>query len=157
MRLTSPAIEEGGQIPIQYTKDGENIAPPLSWGDLPRKAEELALLFECTTPSTKEPFTQWLVYGLSPEREGLPEGMKHKRDPETPGEAVHGRNDIGNVGYDGPLGSAGKRMDYRFRLLALDRPLGLGPGAAPDAFDDAIKGHILDSASLICSHERPPA
>ncbi len=157
MQLTSTAIKDGDQIPITYTRDGKNIAPPLSWTEVPEDAAELAVVFECVTPATKEPFTQWLVYGLSPERGGLPEGLQHKRDPERPEEAVHGRNDMENVGYDGPLGSAGKRMDYVFRLYALARALDLEPGADRETFDAAVKDILINSAELACQHERPPA
>ena len=157
MRLISTAFSGGDQIPIKYTKDGQNIAPPLSWEDIPDDTAELCIVFECITPSTKKPFTQWLVYGVLPQTEGFPEGLKHKRKPEEMPRAVHGKNDLGNVGYDGPLGSAGKRMYYVFRLFALKKTPGLDPGADRNAFDAAVKDKIIDSAGLNCRHERPPA
>ena len=62
-----------------------------------------------------------------------------------------------NVGYDGPLGSAGKRMDDVFRLFVLAAPLDLEPGADRAAFDAAVKNNIIHSGELACIHERPPA
>ena len=82
-----------------------NRSPPLAWSDLPAGTIELALLFENITPQTKEPFVQWLVYKIPPDRGGLPEGYKHKADPKEPVGVLHGRNSLGNVGYDGPLGT----------------------------------------------------
>jgi phosphatidylethanolamine-binding protein (PEBP) family uncharacterized protein len=78
MQLMSNAFKNGQQIPIQYTKDGDNVSPPLRWSDLPNGTEELVLLLENITPQTQEPFVHWLVYGIGPEVEGLPEGFKHK-------------------------------------------------------------------------------
>jgi phosphatidylethanolamine-binding protein (PEBP) family uncharacterized protein len=36
---------------------------------------------------------------------------------------MHGRNSLGNLGYDGPLGTLGRTIRYRFRLFALDMAL----------------------------------
>ena len=58
MRLSSDALQDG-RIPARYSKDGQNISPPLAWSDLPAGTEELALIFENITPRTKEPFVQW--------------------------------------------------------------------------------------------------
>jgi Raf kinase inhibitor-like YbhB/YbcL family protein len=128
MELTSNAFEDGQQIPIQYTKDGDNVSPPLRWSDLPKGTKELVLRFENITPQTEEPFVHWLVYGIAPEVDGLPEGFKHKAEPEEPVALCQGTNAIGNVGYDGPLGTFGKTIRYRFTLCALDRRLDLPPG-----------------------------
>ncbi|NLF31356.1 MAG: YbhB/YbcL family Raf kinase inhibitor-like protein [Planctomycetes bacterium] len=156
MKLTSRAFDDRGQIPARYTRDGENVAPPLAWEDVPDGTAELAVVFECTTPTAQPPFTQWLLYGIDPTRRELPEGLGHKRDPDEPPEALHGTNSMGNVGYDGPLGSTGKRVSYVFRLLALDQPLGLEAAVHRDAFDESTRGHILAEAELGCTYDRPP-
>lgn len=155
MRLFSEALHDEEPIPLAYTKDGDNISPPLAWSDLPAGTKELALLFESITPATKEPFAQWLLYGIPPDRSGVPEGLKHKRDPEDPAEARHGRNDLGNLGYDGPQGSVGRTHRYRLRLLALDRPLDAGPGLDRAGLLEAASGHVLDEAALTVTYERP--
>jgi Raf kinase inhibitor-like YbhB/YbcL family protein len=154
MKLMSNAFEEGQQIPIRYTKDGDNVSPPLRWSDLPKRAQELMLLFENVTPQTEEPFVHWLVYGIPPERDGLPEGFKHKTAPDEPVELRQGRNAIGNVGYDGPLGTVGKTIRYRFTLCALDRPLDLPPGEGKEAVLERMSGHAIDEAELLVIHER---
>jgi Raf kinase inhibitor-like YbhB/YbcL family protein len=154
MRLTSSAFEDGQQLPLRYTKDGDNTSPPLAWADLPKGTSELALFFENVTPRTKEPFPQWLVYGIAAELDGLVEGFKHKRKPSKPGALRQGRNAVGNVGYDGPLGSVGRRVRFRFRLCALDEPLDLPPGADKAALTKAISGHVLAEADLNVVHER---
>lgn len=154
MRLFSDALRDGEPIPLAYTKDGDNISPPLAWDDLPAGTRELALIFENITPSTKEPFAQWLLYGIPPDRAGVPEGLKHKHDPEDPAEARHGANDLGNVGYDGPQGSVGRTWRYRLRLLALDRR-DAGPGLDRAGLLDAASGHVLDEASMVVTYERP--
>jgi Raf kinase inhibitor-like YbhB/YbcL family protein len=154
MRLLSDAFAEGEQIPMRYTKDGDNISPPLRWTELPEGTRSLVLFFDNITPQTKEPFLHWLVYGIPPEIEAVPEGFKHQADPAQPAEMRQGRNAIGNVGYDGPLGSVGHTVRFRFRLCALDKPLDLPAGADADAVATAMRGHVLDEAELTVAHER---
>jgi Raf kinase inhibitor-like YbhB/YbcL family protein len=155
MRLTSEAMPEQ-QIPVRYSKDGQNISPPLAWSDLPDDTKELALLFENITPQTKEPFVQWLVYGIPADQDGLPEGYRHKRDPKEPVDVLQGRNSLGNVGYDGPLGTLNRTIRYRFRLFALDQPLELSPGLDREAFLKAASGHVLEQGDLIVTYVRGP-
>jgi Raf kinase inhibitor-like YbhB/YbcL family protein len=154
VQLWSDAFEEGQQIPIRYTKDGDNISPPLRWKDLPQETRSLALFFENMTPQTKEPFLHWMVYGIPAEIGGLPEGFKHKAEPDEPVELRQGENGLGNVGYDGPLGSVGRTMRFRLRLCALDRPLDLAPGADEGTVARAMAGHVIDQAELAVIHER---
>ena len=109
MKLTSDALTDG-QIPVRYSKDADNVSPPLAWSDLPGGTEELALLFENITPETQEPFVQWLVYGIPADAGGLPEGYQHKRDPKEPVDVLQGHNSLDNVGYDGPLGTLNRTI-----------------------------------------------
>jgi Raf kinase inhibitor-like YbhB/YbcL family protein len=155
MELTSEALRNG-EMPVRYSKDGQNISPPLAWSDLPAGTRELALLFENVTPQTQAPFVQWLVYKISPEAGGLPEGYKHKADPKEPVDVRQGRNDLDNVGYDGPLGTLGRTIRYRFRLLALGAPLDLPPGEDKKAVLKAIEDHVLDQADLAVTYARRP-
>ena len=156
MQLMSNAFKDGEQIPIQYTKDGDNISPPLRWSEVPKETQELVLLFENITPQTEEPFVHWLVYGIRPEVDRLPEGFKHKAEPDEPALLRQGRHAIGNVGYDGPLGTVGRTIRYRFTLCALDGPLDLPPGEGREAVLKAMENRVLDEAELVVTHEREP-
>lgn len=155
MRVMSEALQDG-QFPVRFSKDGQNISPPLVWSDLPANTKELALLFENITPQTKAPFVQWLVYRIPPDSGGLPEGFKHKRDPKEPVDVLQGENSLGNVGYDGPLGTLNRTIRYRFRLFALDQPLELPPGLDKEAFLAAASGHVFEQGDLIVTYERGP-
>ena len=69
---------------------------------------------------------------------------------------LQGRNSLGNVGYDGPLGTLGRTIRYRFRLFALDQPLDLSPGLDKEAFLAAASGHVIEQSDLIATYERGP-
>jgi len=152
VRLSSPAILQDNRLPERYSRDGENVSPPLEWGDVPSAAKELLVLFENVTPATEEPFAQWILYGVGTDRQGLPERFHQKREPGDG--LLHGQNDVGNLGYDGPQGTISATIHLRFRLLALDEPLGLDPGADREAVLKAADGHVIEEAELPVDYQR---
>lgn len=152
MQLSSPAVDAHRQLPERHARDGENVSPPLVWDGVPAAARELVVLFENVTPATKPPFAQWILYGLAPTRAGLAEGFHQKRTPEDG--LAHGKNDVGNIGYDGPQGTISETIRLRLRLLALDAPLGLRPGADRAAVLEAAEGHVLEEAELPVEYKR---
>ena len=46
LMLASPAFAPGGQVPAEYTCDGADISPPLSWSDAPPGTKSLVLIIE---------------------------------------------------------------------------------------------------------------
>jgi len=48
LMLASPAIPPSGEIPAQYTCDGADISPPLSWSDVPAGTGSLVLVVRRT-------------------------------------------------------------------------------------------------------------
>src|SRR2546430_2792208 len=74
LELRSAAFAEGGSIPSQYTCDGKNVSPPLSWSGIPPAAKSLALI--CDDPDAPAGvWVHWVVYGLFPSISALPEGV----------------------------------------------------------------------------------
>lgn len=48
MQLESDVLGRDGRIPRKYTKDGDNLSPPLHWLAVPDGTAELALIFDVT-------------------------------------------------------------------------------------------------------------
>jgi phosphatidylethanolamine-binding protein (PEBP) family uncharacterized protein len=46
MKLSSPEFANGGVNPKKYSRDGENINPPLAWTDVPNGTKSFALVME---------------------------------------------------------------------------------------------------------------
>jgi phosphatidylethanolamine-binding protein (PEBP) family uncharacterized protein len=44
LTLSSPAFSDGGAIPERYTRDGQNVSPPLKWSGVPGGAKSLILV-----------------------------------------------------------------------------------------------------------------
>jgi Raf kinase inhibitor-like YbhB/YbcL family protein len=156
MRLWSEAFRDGEQIPLEYTKDGWNKSPPFRWGDLPSSTRELALIFEGVTPANHDPWVHWLAYKIPADAGGLPSGYKHEQRPQEPAPLFQGSNSLGNVGYDGPQGTLGRKFRYRIRLVALDALIEAQPGLDRAAFEKAVDGHMLGEATLHAYYERSP-
>jgi len=151
--LTSSAFAEGQPIPVQYTADGADQSPPLSWRGEPRKAEELVLIVEDPDAPGGD-FVHWIVYNIPPHIHELPAGIPAEARPQGLEPIMQGRNDFGTMGYRGPAPPPGRVHHYRFRLIALDAPSGLDPGADKTAFRETVEEHFLAEAQLTGTYQR---
>lgn len=94
MRLVSHEFQDQDVIPRWFTCEGEDISPPLEWGEVPEGTVELALT--CVDPDApRGTFVHWVLWGLDPSKGGLATG-------EVAAGAGQGRNDFGRQGYGGP-------------------------------------------------------
>ena len=46
LKLTSPAFENKGTLPIQFTCEGEGISPPLNWTGIPEGTQSLVVIMD---------------------------------------------------------------------------------------------------------------
>jgi Raf kinase inhibitor-like YbhB/YbcL family protein len=152
MKLLSTAFNPNGLIPAKHTCDGQDISPPLSWDEPPAGTKSLALI--CDDPDAPSgTFVHWVLYDLPPLTQQLPEGVP--KQPKLPTGGIQGKNDFGNPGYGGPCPPSGTHR-YIFKLYALDKQLGLQPGATKAQLLKAIEGHIMATAELIGRYARKP-
>lgn len=150
MKLESTSFSNNGSIPKQYTCDGEDLSPPLSWSEPPAETKSFVLI--CDDPDAPfGTFVHWVLYNLPPETRQLSENMS--RNAEFSNGAVHGKTDFGKLGYGGPCPPSGTHR-YFFKLYALDRQLDLGSGATKKQVEAAMKGHVLASAELMGRYTR---
>lgn len=123
MKLSSPAFEDHGEIPERYTNDGAGISPPLRIEDVPPESSQLTLVVsDPDAPDPEAPkvrFVIWVMYGLPPETEEIPEGCS---GDELPPGAGFGRNDWSHAGWSGPRPARGRHR-YIFDLYAARDPL----------------------------------
>ena len=144
--LTSTAFTEGGSIPRQFSCDGENASPDLTWADAPEGTEALALVV--TDPDARD-FVHWIAYDLTGTPSGgLPAGVS--ASPDAP---PQGTNSFGKTGYGGPCPPSGTHR-YVFVLHALDTLLGLSGAPRLDEVESAMAGHVLAQATLTGTYHR---
>lgn len=150
MKLESTAFTVNGMIPSQYTCDGQDISPPLSWDAPPTGTQSLALIVD-DPDAPGQIFVHWVLYDLPPELDQLPQSAAAQ--DTLPGGGTQGKNDFGKLGYGGPCPPSGIHR-YFFKLYALDRELGLKSGATKAQLEAAMNGHILAAAELIGRYAR---
>lgn len=150
LKLTSSAFAEGELIPRQYTCDGRDISPPLSWTGAPAGTKSFALI--CDDPDAPVGvWDHWVCFNLPPSLAGLPEAVP--RTEALPGGGLHGRNSWGKLGYGGPCPPGGVHR-YFFKLYALDAELNLKAGATKKDVEKAMQGHILAESQLMGRYKR---
>lgn len=140
MKITSQAFTEGGKIPQKYTKNGENRIPPIHLEDVPREAKSLALIVD-DPDAPRGTFNHWLLFNLDP-------GTTDIKEDVVPVMATQGRNDFGEIEYDGPKPPSGEHR-YFFRAFALDTVLPLSRGVKRPDLEKEMKDHVVDQATLM--------
>src|SRR4030067_2165604 len=97
--LTSKVFKQGDMIPSKYTCDGEDVSPPLSWGNVPGGTKTLALIVD-DPDAPGGIFTHWVLFNLPATVTNLPEGVP--RLDRLAGGGIQGEDDFGRKGYGGP-------------------------------------------------------
>ena len=141
--LRSLAFGSEESIPVVYTCNGDDLSPPLEWGNPPENSQSLVLLVEDISAGN---LVHWILFNIPPETRSLPEAVPtlgHFNDGRQ-----QGMNQIFELGYFGPCPMPGPNQ-YRFRLYALDIMLDLEDGVMKIPMKEAMKGHILAETEVI--------
>jgi len=150
IQLTSEAFSDGTMIPKQFTCDGEDLSPPLSWSGLPTETATLALI--CDDPDAPVgTWDHWVLFNIPALATGLPVNVPAKATLDDG--SVHGNNSWGRLGYGGPCPPGGTHR-YFFKLYALNIALNLKTGATKSQLVKAMEGHILDQGQLMGKYRR---
>ncbi|QRM33439.1 YbhB/YbcL family Raf kinase inhibitor-like protein [Microvirga sp. VF16] len=151
LTITSPAFRNGEVIPTRYTRDCENLSPPLEWRDAPPETKSFVLLVE-DPDAPSGTFRHWAIYNIPSSEAGLPEGVS----AQGRSGAKEGVNGFRNARYDGPQPPKGHGPHhYHFRLAALDAERLDIPAStrAEDVWARALP-HIIAEAEVVGVYER---
>ena len=154
MELKSSAFVDQGEIPQQYTCDGEDLSPPLAWSEPPAGTKSLALIVDDPdAPDPKAPkrvYVHWVLYNIPPGSRGLAEAIQSAHLPTG---TLEGLNDWGRTGYGGPCPPIGRHR-YFHKLYALDKVFrDLGQPTKTQLLA-VIEDHILAAAQLVGTYQR---
>ena len=152
LTLNSTAFSNGASIPKQYTCQGTDISPPLSWSGVPAGTKSLILIVD--DPDARDPaapqrtWVHWVLYNLPPNTAGLAEAVK-----SLPAGTMEGLNDWKRVGYGGPCPPIGRHR-YFHKLYALDSVLPDLNRPTKADLEKAMKDHVLEQAELIGTYQK---
>lgn len=145
LTVTSSAFEDNGAIPQEYTCDGAQKSPPLSWSKVPDGTKSVAILVE-DPDAPKGTFTHWMVSDLPPTTTSL------AANSALPEGAVAMKNSKGDKKYAGPCPPSGTHH-YHFKVFALDTTL-------PNSIDSkskmlaSMEGHVLAEGELVGTYAK---
>jgi Raf kinase inhibitor-like YbhB/YbcL family protein len=151
LQLTSSSFPAEGNIPVQFTCQGEDISPELSWKNAPSATKTFALIVHDPDAPRSGGFTHWVAYNIPAKVDKIPQGTS--KGNQLTGGGIQGRNDSGKTGYMGPCPPSGTHR-YYFYLYALDTELNLQPGATKDDLEKAMNGHVLQKAELMGKYKK---
>jgi Raf kinase inhibitor-like YbhB/YbcL family protein len=140
--VTSKSFPPNGHIPVDYTCDGKDISPQLTWSSPPPATKSLVVVVD-DPDAPSGVFTHWVTFNLPADSLQLAEAL----DPATLGARV-GLNDFGNTRYAGPCPPKGQMHRYRYEVIALDAPLNAPEGATRAQIDGAMNGHVVGDGVL---------
>ena len=154
LTLTSEAFAAGGDIPSQYTCQGDDSSPPLQWSGVPEQARSLVLIVD--DPDAPDPaaprmtWVHWVLYNLPASAGALPAGVGSAGLPAGSEEGV---NDWKRPGYGGPCPPVGRHR-YFHKLYALDTRLEGFRQPTKAAVEAAMQGHVIAQTELVGHYQK---
>jgi len=142
LKLSSPAFENGGEIPQKFGYKYDNVNPSLSISGIPSETKSLALIMD--DPDAQKAvgkiWVHWVIWNI-------PFSTTDIEESSIPNEAQEGKTDFGEIGYGGPA-PPDQRHTYIFKLYALDTTLDIQKGSTKTQVEDAMNGHIIAETIL---------
>ena len=146
--LTSPAVQDGEALPVEYTGDGESATLPLAWQGAPKGTKSYTLIMHHVAPDMTKWY--WMLYNIPPEVQALPKNAH--------GIGAQGTNSVNHQATYAPPHSKGPgKKTYILTLYALDASLDPKVPATEvtrDVLLQAMEGHILGHTELHVTYDR---
>lgn len=149
MRLTSPAVADGGALPPEFNGDGEGATLPLAWTGAPAGTKSYALIMDHVDRDgvTK---VYWTLHDIPGDVTSLPKNVK--------GVGTLGATWKRGETYVTPHSGGGGTFTYTIRLYALSAAPTFEAGqglVTRDALLAKIKDTTLGTADLRVTYSRP--
>ena len=142
--LKSPAVADGGTLPVEFTGDGASATLPLEWSGAPEGTKSFAVIMHHLDPEGKTKW-YWTLYNLPAETLSLPRNVHDL--------GTLGSNSInGRVGYAPPHSKGPGPKTYIYTVYALSAPLSLGllppESVTRDVLLAAMRDKVLGTAEM---------
>jgi Raf kinase inhibitor-like YbhB/YbcL family protein len=151
LTLKSPAFEKGQTIPVQYTCDGKDVSPEVSWANVPAGTKSFALIID-DPDAGSNPWVHWVIFNIPRNQRMLEKDVPNKKELKSG--ALQGVNDFKNIGFGGPCPPKGPAHRYVMKFYALKSRLDLKAGVTKAQVIKAMKGHIIGKAVLKAKYKR---
>lgn len=145
LSVTSPAFQNGGLIPIQYTGYGADISPELQLSEIDGGAKSVVIIMD----DMKHPipaYNHWIIWNI-PVMTTIPEHIPHGIQVQELGGAVQGRG-YGKNRYSGPKPPFNWSHVYQYNVYVLDCMLDMPGSSRKRNLLAAMQGHIVQYGCL---------
>ncbi len=144
--VTSPAFENEGLIPIEYTGYGADISPELHLSPINEAAKSLAIIMDDMGHPVPA-YNHWVIWNI-PVMQTIPANIAYGVNVSALNGAVQGRG-YGKNRYRGPKPPFNWSHRYQFNIYVLDCLLDLPGNSRKRDLLNAMQGHILQQGVLV--------
>jgi len=157
LEIASPMLKPDAPMPRDFTADGRDVSPPITWTEAPDGTKSFAVVCVDTDAGHPPPFVHWILYNIPSTAGGVPEHLPAESSamPKALAGAIQGPNNFGRPGYRGPAPPRGNAHHYRVSVYALDLSA-LPPGLSRSALLERIDGHVLAEGVIVVTYQRQP-
>lgn len=156
LQIKSTSFDSGGIIPDKYTcVSGTQIFPNISWNASGKSVKSYVLILDDPDAVLVVGYVwnHWLLYDIPSSVLSLGEGTNTLQP--MPLGIKRGVTSFGDTAYGGPCPPSGQLHHYIFKLYELDiASLGINRGSSVSEVRQAMKGHMLDSATYSGTFQR---
>ncbi len=152
--VTSTSIKHTGYLLKDFTCEGGNLSPQLTWTGVPAEAQSLAIVVD-DIDAEEGALAHWLLWSLPADTTDLEGGVSGSES--LPAGAVEGTNGYGGAGWKGPCPPPRRIYRhvtthentgivsnvYRINVYALDTEIPAAPGASREDVLRQIDGHVV--------------
>ena len=160
LTVTTPAWQNGADIPFANTQYRTNTFPGLTWTAGPAGTRSYAIIMQDTDGPGGRIILHWTMWNIPANITSMPAGMAPDAKPAG---SVYGPNYSGpSSPYLGPRTPAGPKHNYHIQVFALDTTLPADPAITTlPALITALTGHVLASGEVVglgsVDPDAPPA
>lgn len=154
LQFHSSTYEHNASMPSQFTCQGQDISPALTWMNVPANCQSLAIIID--DPDAPDPqapkmtWVHWVVYNIPATASSLPQ---HATATTLPPGTLEGVNDWHAVGYRGPCPPIGQHR-YVHKLYALDTVLPNLHHPDKATLETAMRGHIIEHSEFVATYQK---
>ena len=122
--LSSPAIVDGGELPVTYTCDGDSVSPPIDWTGEPDGTVSFAVLMD-HQPGPGDWHWYWTMWDIP--------SSTHHLDVDSRGVGIAGTNSVNDLlGYAPPCSKGPGAKTYTITVFALSANANLPDASSVD-------------------------
>ncbi len=165
IQVTSTSIKHTGYLQKDFTCEGGNLSPQLTWTGVPSETRSLAVVVDDIN-AEEGALAHWVLWSLPADTSELEGGASGSES--LPSGAVEGTNGYGGSGWRGPCppprkifrhrtgvqGTVGTDNTgilspvYQMNVYALDTEISAPSGAEREEVLRQLEGHILAGGSV---------